>query len=40
MAKQFRPQPRPVDDPAEHRGPIMPSELINFRIFPGWGPRI
>jgi hypothetical protein len=40
MSKIFRPQPRPADVPIEHRGPIMPSELVDFRLFPGWGPRI
>jgi hypothetical protein len=40
MATTFRPEPRQVDLPVEHRRPLMPSELADSRLFPGWGPRV
>jgi len=39
MAAMFLPQTPQVDVPVRHRRPMMPSELADSRLFPGWGPR-
>jgi len=40
MAIKFRPRPRIVEAPVEQRRPLIPPELADCRLFPGWGPRI
>lgn len=40
METAFRPQPRQMDVPLEHRRPLMPADLSDYRLFPGWGPRV
>lgn len=40
MDVNFRSKPRQIDLPAEYRRPLIPPELSDSRIFPGWGPRV
>ena len=40
MVPRFRLEPRQIDVPVEYRRPLMPSDLADSRLFPGWGPRV